>query len=133
MIQKIKFLLCCILFLNDSSACASQELQAVYNFKDKVAHYIENYKHIDEAFSFLQSQDLVTQSFHEFLSDNLVQDDNEQDLGEAKFGDVIEQSHLMITDIMHEEFTECLDELFLLPNYKLKSIQDPIFYILKIF
>ncbi|AXK60155.1 ankyrin repeat domain-containing protein [Candidatus Chromulinivorax destructor] len=114
-------------FLNDSSACASQELQAVYNFKDEVAHYIENYKHIHEAFSFLQSQDLVTQSFHEFLSDNLVQDDNEQDLREVNFGDVVEQSHLMITDIIHEEFTECLDELFLLPNYKLKSIQDPIF------
>lgn len=105
----------------------AQESKAAYNFKDEVSQYVKNYKHIDEAFRFLQSQDLVAQSFHEFLADNLVQDDNKQDQREANFGEVIEQSHLIITDILHEEFIECLDEIFILPNCKLKHMQDPVF------
>lgn len=118
--KKINVLVVVLLFLQISTSGLAQEFKDCYDFQTKLMKYVKDFQHLDESFHLLQSQSLIDQSFYQFLSDNLLS--NECNDQEANFGEVIQQAHDIISGALQDQF---LRYLFRRPIYK--SERDFIF------
>jgi hypothetical protein len=96
--KKIKIVMVFIFFLQISIYGLAQESKIDYNFEDELTQYEKDFQHVNKAFNLLWFECIIQQSFREFLSNNLVRDDNEFDEREANFGEVIQQAHDLISN-----------------------------------
>ena len=86
-----------IFFLQISTCGLAQESKIDYNFENELTQYEKDFQHVNKTFNLLWFECIIQQSFREFLSNNLVRDDNEFDEREANFGEVIQQAHDLIS------------------------------------
>lgn len=126
MIKNLKLYIVIMLYCLYLPVTITQEVQDKNSVNSLVSAYIHNYKNENNAFDFLQEQELISISFYDYLLKNLTSD-NESQSQDANFGDVITQAQELIFNIMKGPFLSTLSREVLFLNNSLAEIKDPIF------
>lgn len=126
MIKNLKLYIAIMLYCFYIPVTITQEIQDKNSIQNLIFTYIDHYKKENDAFDFLQEQQLISISFYDYLLKNLVQDTDSQSQ-DANFGDVITQAQELVCDTMKEPFLSTLSREVLFFNNSLAEIKDPIF------
>lgn len=123
-IEKLCVLLIVCLYQN--FFLLSQELQVPSIVEQLPDLSLVEFTHLDDSFNFLQSHNILDQSFQDFVLEKLTLDSTENERANDKFTAIIQQAHGLVSDTLKSRFLSainCITD----SDEDLDLIQDPIF------
>ena len=126
-IKNFKIVAILLIGLQAISMSAHKQIEEKFNLDEAV----EKFPHIIEGFDILQSQDLVKQSFHDYMQENVKIDESEDD-ETFNFPEQIHEAHDLLINTMKVRFLQILQQESQLGHTSIAQIQDPLFhYVMK--
>lgn len=122
----VKLCLLLIVCLYQKFFLLSQELQVTSIVKQPADLSLVQFAHLDDSFNFLQSQNILDQSFQDFVLENLSLDSTDNQNPNDTLTTIVQQAHGLVSDTLKNRFFSAIN-CIIDSDENLDQIEDPIF------